>query len=218
MNAAPSIGPDGLLAIVRERGRARRSVTAIAGPPGSGKSTFAENLARRLKAEQPSSAAVLPMDGYHFDDDILVARGWRARKGAPHTFDVAGFAHMLARLRANAEPEVAVPVFDREFEIARNSARIIPASARHLIVEGNYLLVDMPPWSDLAQYFDTTVFLDVPMEVLRARLTARWKDLEPDARARKIDENDMPNAIYCLKRSRRPEFLVRNATADERAS
>jgi len=215
MYATTEIDLDGLFAVVRDRGRAGRSVTAIAGPPGSGKSTVAEGLVRRLNAEEPASASVLPMDGYHFDDAILVARGWRARKGAPHTFDVAGLAHMLARLRANAEPEIAVPVFDRDLEIARNSARIIPASVRHLIVEGNYLLIDEPPWSDLAQYFDTTALLDVPMTVLHHRLAARWRELTLEARASKISENDIPNAVYCLERSRAPEFVISNLGTDE---
>lgn len=215
LSPSPEIELDNLLTLVRDRGRAGRSITAIAGPPGSGKSTVADDLAHRLNREEPVSAAVLPMDGYHFDDAILVARGWRARKGAPHTFDVAGFAHMLARLHANAEPEVAVPVFDRGLEVARNSARVIPVSVRHLIVEGNYLLVDEPPWSELARYFDTTVFLDVPPDVLRDRLTARWQALEPAARARKLDDNDLPNAAYCLERSRTPEFVIRNVDAGE---
>lgn len=210
---APTITDiDGLLMTIRERGRNSRSVTAIAGPPGSGKSTLAEDLVRRLNAEEPGSAAAFSQDGYHFDDAVLTARGWRSWKGAPHTFDVAGFAHMLARLRASTEPEIAVPVFDRAIEIARNAARMIPLSVRHLIVEGNYLLLREAPWSHLTIHFDTTVFLDVPISVLHERLSARWQDLEPTARARKLDENDIPNAILCVERSLGAEFVLREST------
>lgn len=211
MGAPTVTGIDGLLAIISERGRKSRSVTAIAGPPGSGKSTLAEDLVRRLNAEEPGSAATVSQDGYHFDDAVLTTRGWGPRKGAPHTFDVLGFAHMLARLHANTEPEVAVPVFDRAIEIARNAARIIPSSVRHLIVEGNYLLLREAPWSDLAIHFDTTVFLDVPMPVLRQRLSKRWQDLEPAARTRKLDENDIPNALHCVEHSRGAEFVLRES-------
>lgn len=79
------------------------------------------------------------MDGYHFVDMVLVPRGLRPRKGAPETFDVAGLHHMLLRLRRDEEAEIAVPVFDRRIEIAR--------SVRHVIVEGNYLLLGRPGWS-----------------------------------------------------------------------
>jgi pantothenate kinase len=196
--------------LVRERGASQRSVTAIAGAPGAGKSTLADQLAAALNDGEPGSAAVFPMDGHHFDDDILNARGWRPRKGAPHTFDVAGFAHMLSRLRRNAEQEIAVPVFDRSIEIAKNSARMIGQSVRHLIVEGNYLLLQQDPWIDLTDLFDTTVFLDVPMATLRARLEDRWADLSPADRAAKLEENDLPNARLVQSDSRAAEFVLRS--------
>ncbi len=199
-----------LVAELRKRGAAGRHVTAIAGAPGSGKSTLAEALVDMLNAEEPDSAAVFPMDGYHFDDAILNARGWRPRKGAPHTFDVAGFSRMLDRLRENAEPEIAVPVFDRSIEIARNAARFIPRGVRHLVVEGNYLLLDKPGWRDLSERFDTTVLLEVPLEELRRRLAERWSDLKGEALRQKMEENDLPNAELVTTESRAAEFVIRN--------
>ena len=209
--AGQRITLDALCAVVRERGASARSVTAVAGPPGAGKSTLAEGLASALNDREPGSAAVFPMDGYHFDDMILNARGWRPRKGAPHTFDVAGFRHMLARLRRNEEDEIAVPVFDREIEIARNAARVIARGVRHLIVEGNYLLLDTPPWTGLAAYFDTTVFIDVARDTLRTRLEDRWKDLDAVARVEKLEENDMPNVQLVQSQSRPADFLLGEA-------
>src|SRR5688572_27161103 len=107
------------LADILRRAAGARTLVAVAGPPGAGKSTFAEALADRLNEAAAGSAAVLPMDGFHFDDRVLEPLGLRARKGAPDTFDVAGLRHMLERLRRNQEAEIAVPVFDRELEIAR---------------------------------------------------------------------------------------------------
>jgi pantothenate kinase len=197
-----------LKSTVQARGKASRSITAIAGPPGAGKSTLADQLAEALNTDEPGSAAVFAMDGYHYDDLVLVPRGLRPRKGAPETFDVAGFAHMLGRLRKNADTEVSVPVFDRSIEIARAGARMIPQSVRHLIVEGNYILLDSGDWRLLHEHYDTTVLIDVPEEELRRRLTDRWKQLDPDAFAFKMEENDLPNGRLVRTGSITPEFVV----------
>ena len=203
-------GLDDLLPIITATGASQRSVTAIVGPPASGKSTTAETLAEHLNAAEPGSAAVFPMDGFHFDDVVLHARGQRPRKGAPFTFDVAGFGHMLKRLRDNQESEIAVPVFDRSLEISRNAARIIPNSVRHLIVEGNYLLLDRPGWADLRGQFDTSVFLRVPEDVLRTRLLERWSHLEGGALRIKMEENDIPNALLVARESSGWDYVLDN--------
>lgn len=191
---------------------AGRRLVAIAGAPGSGKSTLAERLVEDLNIAAPATAAVLPMDGYHYDDGLLIARGLRARKGAPDTFDVAGFGHMLARLKRNDEAEVAVPVFDRDLEISRGSARMIPQAVRVLVVEGNYLLLDRAPWSALRAHFDITVMIQVPEATLRERLTARWSGyaLPPAEIAAKVDGNDLPNGRLIMAESVTPDFVLRS--------
>ena len=114
--------------MIRAAGRARY-VFAIAGAPGSGKSTLAETLLAALEAEAPGAAALMPMDGFHLDNAVLDARGLRARKGAPETFDVDGLSVALDRVRAADRP-VAVPVFDRVLDLARAGAVVIaPTSA-----------------------------------------------------------------------------------------
>src|SRR5262245_45437082 len=125
-----SVTFDDLVRLTAELDASRRAVIAIAGAPGSGKSTLAERFVSRLNEAPPGRAALLPMDGYHYDDRVLIERGLRARKGAPDTFDVLGLAHMLDRLRRNEEDEIAVPVFDRDLEISRAGARMIPHSVR----------------------------------------------------------------------------------------
>jgi pantothenate kinase len=188
-----------------------RRIVAIAGAPGAGKSTLAEALVDDLNARAPGSAALFPMDGFHFDDLHLVPAGLRPRKGAPETFDVAGYAHALRRLRAADEPYVAVPVFDRTLEIARAGARLIPAEARIVVTEGNHLLLDRAPWSDLAPLFDLTVFLSVPEAELERRLIARWTGLglaETEARAKALG-NDIPNARLVAGSSRPADIVLR---------
>ncbi|MCD2178039.1 nucleoside/nucleotide kinase family protein [Rhizobium sp. C1] len=195
-------------AIVTRGEVGNRVIAAIAGPPGAGKSTLAEKVVEALNKAQPGSAAVLPMDGYHYDDMLLVPRGLRPRKGAPETFDTAGFAHMLMRLRQNAEPEIAVPVFDRSIEIARAGARMIPQSVRYIIAEGNYLLLDEGRWRELHPLYDLTVMIEESEDVLRARLEERWKDLSSEDRAWKLDGNDLPNGRRVKEGSITPDFVI----------
>jgi pantothenate kinase len=200
-----------VLEAVRRMGTAERSIVAIAGPPGSGKSTIAGRIVDELNAGEGGSAAVVGMDGFHYDNFVLDARGLRARKGAPNTFDVAGLEHLLSRLRNNAEAEIAVPVFDRSIEISRAGALIIPRSTRFVIVEGNYLLLNQVPWTNLLRYYDMTVFLQVDDNVLRERLEMRWRLLgfDGDEIQAKVVHNDLPNALLVRSQSRNPDFLIR---------
>ncbi|MDY8107677.1 AAA family ATPase [Fulvimarina sp. 2208YS6-2-32] len=210
-----SVSPDELLETIAGLDASRRHIVAIAGAPGSGKSTFSERLVSLLNEASVGTAAILPMDGYHYDDTVLTMRGHRPRKGAPHTFDIGGFAATLRRLRDNREPNVAVPVFDRSIEIARAGARIIERQTPIVIAEGNYLLLDDPDWAPLREFFDVTVFLDVPEEVLRARLTRRWIDLGLTGAAleAKLDDNDLPNMMLVTTGSVTPDYRVVGGSA-----
>ena len=124
-----------LIKVIVERGAVEgRTLTAIAGSPESGQSTLAEKLTDALNQWAPDLVVVVPMDGYHFDDIVLNARGIRDRKGSPETFDVAGFHHMLGRLQRNSEEQIAIPLYDRGLEIARAGAQIIDRNVRFLIV------------------------------------------------------------------------------------
>ena len=203
---------DELSRLLRARAGAGRLIVALAGPPGCGKSTLAEALVERLDSEAPGCAAVLPMDGFHYDDLYLTPAGLRARKGAPDTFDVGGLRHMLLRLRSGDEAQVAVPVFDRQLEIARAGARLIPVTTRIVVVEGNYLLLRRAPWSDLSPLFDVAVLVETPEDVLRERLTARWRryGLTPEQIAEKLDGNDLPNGRLVMSESADPDFVIAN--------
>jgi pantothenate kinase len=190
----------------------RRRIVAIAGPPGSGKSTFADHLKQYLNRERTCPADILAMDGFHYDDMVLVPSGLRCRKGAPDTFDVDGLAVTLRRLGADDGRDVAVPIFDRGIEIARAGARIIAASVRVVIVEGNYLLLDDPDWSTLRSHFDLTVMLDVSDAILEDRLSERWRAHGLDAAAlrAKLEDNDLPNARLVKAKSVKADYVVVN--------
>ena len=149
------------------------------------------------------------MDGFHYDNAVLNELGLRARKGAPETFDYQGFLTTLQRIRSR-EFEVAIPVFDRRADLARAGASIIHVAVKYVVVEGNYLLLDEPPWTGLAPCFDLTIFLDVPREELERRLLQRWLELgDSEEKARRwVAGNDMPNVDRVLSRRRRPGLAL----------
>lgn len=180
-----------------------RRILGLAGPPGAGKSTLAETLADGLDA-----AALLPMDGYHLDDVILEARGDRPRKGAPHTFDVAGLVALLHRLRR--EETVFAPLFDRDRELSRAAAIEIGPEVKTVVLEGNWLLHDRNGWEDVRPALDACLYLDVPEEELRRRLRARWESygLTEDEIAWKLDGNDLPNARLAAEGLARADLVV----------
>ncbi|MER0239125.1 nucleoside/nucleotide kinase family protein [Fulvimarina sp. MAC8] len=212
-----TISPDKFLQMISGLDRSKRTIVAIAGAPGSGKSTFAEMLVDKLNRDEAGSAAVLPMDGFHFDDIVLEERGHRPRKGAPHTFDIGGLRATLERLKRNNEAFIASPVFDRSIEIARAGARIIEKTISIIVVEGNYLLLDDPDWTPLREFFDISAYLDEPESILEERLTARWIGfgLEGEAFRAKMEDNDLPNVRLVLDKGGGGEdtFIIRSASA-----
>ena len=198
--------PAELAQLIRENAQGQgRYLVALAGPPGAGKSTLAADLVAALG----TGAKAVPMDGFHYDDAVLIARGARGRKGAPDTFDVHGFLHLLRRLRT--EDEVAIPLFDRDLEISRAGADIVTAADRVLVVEGNYLLLNETPWPQCAPLFNLTVWIDVPESELDRRLLARWAHYgkTPEQARAWIDGNDMPNIRRVSHNSRKADVVLR---------
>lgn len=181
-----------------------RVLVGIAGPPGAGKSTLASALASRLGPV----AAVLPMDGYHLDNPSLKEMGLLHRKGAPETFDGAGFVELVRNLRQ--QDGISYPTFDRVNDRTVPDGGRIDGATRIVLVEGNYLLLQTPPWSDLKALFDITVYLDVPQEVLKSRLVARWRrhGLSPSHAESRAEANDMRNVALVAASSSQADFVV----------
>lgn len=187
-----------------------RFLVALAGPPGAGKSYRSERLREVIDACLPGQAAVVPMDGYHYDNAVLEPDDLVPVKGAPHTFDVDGLRVDLERIRG-ADRTVAVPVFDRHLDLARAGGRLITLEHRIVIVEGNYLLLDESPWRELRPLFDLTVMLAIDDDVLEQRLFERWIDMGQAAAGAldKARHKDMPNARLVKSHSIPPDVVWR---------
>ncbi|MFK8023535.1 MAG: nucleoside/nucleotide kinase family protein [Ilumatobacter sp.] len=151
---------------IRERSRGHeRLLFGLAGAPGSGKSTLARRIADAL------DAPLVPMDGFHLPDATLVERGLRSVKGAPHTFDSDGFVAAVRLLRAG--DDVSLPTFDRATDEPVPDSLHVGRAASVVIVEGNYLLLETPPWAELASIFDAVAHLHLQADVRVERLIER---------------------------------------------
>jgi pantothenate kinase len=152
-----------------------RAVLGVVGCPGSGKSTFVDRLVASLGARVeggPAAVAHVPMDGFHLADQALDRLGLRHRKGAPETFDAAGYAALLRRLRTETATTVYAPAFERDLEQPLAGAIAVPPSVRLVVTEGNYLLLD-GPWSAVRGLLNEAWFVQVGDETRVRRLVAR---------------------------------------------
>ncbi|GAA3566933.1 nucleoside/nucleotide kinase family protein [Microlunatus spumicola] len=149
----------------------RRAFLGVTGAPGAGKSTLAEAVVAALGDD----AVLVSMDGFHLRDDELTRLGRRERKGAIDTFDVAGYLHLLRRLRDRTDAVVYAPVFDRGLEESIGSAFPVPAEVPLVVTEGNYLLAEDGDWAQVRPLLDQCWFLEPGEDVRLERLVARHR-------------------------------------------
>lgn len=170
-----------------------RRLLGLVGPPGAGKSTLAQALLEAF----PGVAQVVPMDGYHLANVELARLGRAGRKGAPDTFDAAGYVAMLQRLREPHEGEIVyAPEFRREIEEPVAGAIAVQPETRLVITEGNYLLLDDGPWAGVAALLDDCWYVEIAPALRTQRLVARHRQFGRSAEqaADWVTHTDEPNA------------------------
>ena len=170
-----------------------RVILGLAGVPGAGKSTLAGQLAARFG----EAAVIIPMDGFHLANAELRRLGRNGRKGAPDTFDTAGYTTLLQRLRHPVPGEVVyAPAFHREIEEAVAGSIAVPDFVPLVITEGNYLLLG-GPWQGVRPLLDEVWFVDGNETIRRERLLARHvaHGRTPEQARAWIESTDEPNAV-----------------------
>lgn len=214
-----------------------RYIVAIAGIPGSGKTTTAAAVVDHLNKENGSTSktALLSMDGFHLSrrelDQLPNAKEAYIRRGAPWTFDVSRFVKFMHNLRSWADntplssegkwdPEhvLTAPTFDHEAKDPSEDGISITPDASIIIVEGNYLLLDEPGWRDLATLCDYRVFVEADIQEARDRTAKRHvkagieKTLEEGYR--RVDSNDYLNGISIQEKLIMPDMVVKSVSVN----
>jgi pantothenate kinase len=193
-----------------------RAILGIAGSPGAGKSTLVDELLDRIRAVKGDDwVAHIPMDGFHLADVQLDRIGARGRKGAPDTFDAAGYAHLLERVSREADEPVYVPGFDRTLEQPLAAALVVLPSARLVVTEGNYLLLDDPHW-ERARRAMAAVWFVASEETMRVeRLVARHIQFgkSPDEARAWVASTDQRNSELVAATVGSADRVIVNGTA-----
>jgi pantothenate kinase len=192
-DTAPILPPAALARVRELLQHGVRKLLGLVGPPGTGKSTLAVALQQAFAEE----SQVVPMDGFHLANVELQRLGRAGRKGAPDTFDSAGYAALLQRLREQRDGEIVyAPEFRRAIEEPIAGAIAVLPRTRLVITEGNYLLLDDSAWSGVAALLDDVWYVDVDDASRNDRLVRRHEQFgrSPQAARAWVSSTDAPNA------------------------
>lgn len=199
---------------LERRAAGRRYLLGICGPPGAGKSTVADRIARDVRAE----AVVVPMDGFHLASAVIAGTPLAERRGAPDTFDGGGFVALLERLRRQTEPVVYAPRYDRSIEDPIAGAIAIHDTTGIVIVEGNYLLHSSPPWTAAARLLDEIWYVEHADDATRVeRLVARHVRFGKSRHesTRWVEESDERNARLVAERRSHADLVLTESADGE---
>ena len=172
----------------------QRRLLGLVGAPGSGKSTLAQALLDAL----PGRGQVVPMDGFHLASVELQRLGRAGRKGAPDTFDSAGYVALLRRLREQRDDEIVyAPMFRREIEEPIANAIPVLPDVPLVITEGNYLLLEHGHWKSVRPLLDEVWYVNVDADLRRQRLVTRHVSFGRNESAAKdwVEKTDEVNAV-----------------------
>ena len=203
-----------------------RVLVAVAGVPGSGKSVFAELLARAvtmLDRGQMLQPTCLGLDGFHRPNAELLRRtvsigaspavAMKVYKGAEFTYDAEKAKEVFATIRSGRGRVERAPAYDRGLHDPVPDAVAVPADCRVVVVEGNYLLLGDGPWRGMPDLFDLKLYLDAKPEHCKPDLITRHQRggrSQPDAEQH-YERVDLPNTRVVLATRPRADLVLQKA-------
>jgi pantothenate kinase len=196
-----------LTAMARQLARTgQRRILGITGPPGAGKSTLADAIVEAVGDD----ARLVGMDGFHLAQRELARLGRQERKGAPDTFDVAGYVALLRRLGENTEAVVYAPWFDRAIEEPIACAVPVEREVPLVVTEGNYLLVDDGDWAQIQPLLGTCWYVDLEERIRIDRLVARHQAFGRTSEVARewVLRSDQRNAELVVRTRERADLVV----------
>lgn len=189
----------------------KRFLLGITGIPGAGKSTLANSLMKNInEILHKEIAIVVPMDGFHYHNDILVTKGLLAVKGSFKTFDSEKFVALIKKIASEKVEKIYCPAYDRNLHNPVDDSILIESKHKIIIVEGNYLLLDTCPWKELVDLFDESWFIDTPQAISKERLINRHIVTGRSASEafHKVNSTDTPNAELILQTRYRANKII----------
>lgn len=200
--------------------KSRRLLIALAGAPGSGKTTIATRIAALIATETTSQSSprvvVVSMDGFHLSRAILDGMPNREeayiRRGAPWTFDAEAAVALVKRCKSGIDEEIRAPSFDHSIKDPVEGGLVIPAGTEIVLFEGLYLLLDHGPWSPVGDLVDERWFVGVQPSVAKERVAARHvaAGIEPDLESgrRRVETNDEINGLLITQHSMKRDLVI----------
>ena len=200
--------------LYKEKGS--RVLVMLAAPPGAGKSTlasFLEYLAKDIISEKKVQA--IGMDGFHRRQEYLLSHSVEIDgrnvdlvkiKGAPITFDLEKFKDKIKELKTN--DVCKWPIYDRMAHNPIEDALTVDGDI--VILEGNYLLLDMEGWKDLKENADYTICLSADEKLLRERLIERkmMTGVDRENTVKFVDFSDMANVRLCINKMMKADLQL----------
>ncbi|MCR4289954.1 MAG: hypothetical protein NUV86_06810, partial [Candidatus Scalindua sp.] len=119
----------------------------------------------------------------------------------PETFDADSFVELINRLHEFPDQSIMCPAYDRKIhDPVENSITIKPCN-KLIIVEGNYLLLNVSPWNIIRTKMNEVWYIDTPLKTVKERLLYRHiaGRAGKDEAERKVASVDLPNVELVKK-------------------
>ncbi|PPQ87837.1 hypothetical protein CVT25_009489 [Psilocybe cyanescens] len=162
-------------------------------------------------------AILVGLDGWHLSrgqlDVLPDPQTAHDRRGIHWTFDGAGYITFLQKVRDTSFAGViTAPSFDHALKDPTPDAVSIHPHHRIVIIEGLYVFLSIPPWSEGGLLLDERWFIEVDPAEARRRLAVRHvltgiteNVVEAERRA---DLNDLPNGEFIVANSLEPTRII----------